>query len=101
MMMLIKPFTTTAFTVPSVCHAATHATLLTMRGGAASAFDMGLAKTRLEGLAYTTVTALLMNAGLQLFSSTPTKLEIVPHGEAGKAVKFVSQLVSSTLFYTF
>lgn len=98
-MMLIKPFTTTALTVPSVRHAATHVALFTLRGGAASVFDMGLAKTRLEGLAYTTVTALLLNAGLQLFSSTPTKLENVPDGEAGKAVKFVSQFVLS-IFHT-
>eukprot|EP00984_Skeletonema_dohrnii_P011948 scaffold4797_cov90-Skeletonema_dohrnii-CCMP3373.AAC.4 len=40
------------------------------RGGAAAAaaaFDMGLAKTRLEGLAYGTVTALITSAALNLF----------------------------------
>lgn len=41
-------------------------------------FDIGLAKTRLEGLAYSTVTSLLMNAALRLFSATPKKLEPVP-----------------------
>jgi hypothetical protein len=30
-----------------------------LRGGAAAAFDVGMAKTRLEGLAYGTVTALV------------------------------------------
>ena len=80
-------------------HAATHVALLTLRGGASSAgFDVGLAKTRLDGLAYTTVTALMLNAAIRLYSMTPTKLENVPHGEAAKAVKFVSQLSVSVSF---
>lgn len=38
-------------------HAASFA--FQLRGGAAAAFDVGMAKTRLEGLAYGTVTALV------------------------------------------
>ena len=67
------------------------------RGAAAAgaaAFDMGLAKTRLEGLAYATVTTLMLNAALRLFSSTPKKLEPVS-GDSKKArvVKFVSEKI--------
>jgi hypothetical protein len=45
-----------ALVVGATSHAAT---LSLLRGGAAAAFDMGMAKTRLEGLAYGTVTALV------------------------------------------
>ncbi|KAL7530480.1 hypothetical protein ACHAWF_003391 [Thalassiosira exigua] len=65
-----------------------------IRGGAAAAdaaFDLGLAKTRLEGLAYGTVTTLMMNAALRMFSSTPKALEAVPDDkDKAKAVRFVS-----------
>lgn len=46
------------------------------RGGATAALDLGRTKLRLEGLhQYGVVTALLMNASLRLFSSTPTTLD--------------------------
>jgi len=52
---------------------------------------MGLAKTRLEGLAYSTVTTLLMNAALRLFSATPKKIEpILDDADKAKIVRFVS-----------
>lgn len=55
-------------------------------------------KNPVSGLAYTTVTALMLNAAIRLYSMTPTKLENVPHEEAAKAVKFVSQLWVSVSF---
>lgn len=58
--------------------------LASIRGGGATAtgaFNMGLAKTRLEGLGYSTVTSLVMNAALRLFSSTPKKLMPVSEGK--------------------
>ena len=50
--------------------------LLLPRGGnvdKVATFDMALAKTRLEGLGYSAVAALLMNAALMLFSATPSR----------------------------
>lgn len=53
----------------------TSSLILLTRGGAA-AFDLARTKLRLEGLhQYGVVTALLMNAALRLFSSTPKQLE--------------------------
>ncbi|KAL7537201.1 hypothetical protein ACHAXR_009736 [Thalassiosira sp. AJA248-18] len=76
----LVPLATTA------AHAAFNLPAFAIRGGAAAAeFDMGLAKTRLEGLAYSTVTTLMMNAALRLFSSTPKKLEPIPTGNADQA----------------
>ncbi|EJK61723.1 hypothetical protein THAOC_17739, partial [Thalassiosira oceanica] len=60
--------------------------VLLPRGGnldEVAAFDMALAKTRLEGLGYSTVAALLMNAALRLFSSTPSNSLPAPPAEAG------------------
>jgi hypothetical protein len=52
-----------------------------------------LANTRLEGLAYDIVAALLLNAALALFSSTPRTLEPIPNDEkTAKAVKFNNRL---------
>jgi hypothetical protein len=67
----------------------------TIHGGAAAAagtvFNEGLAKTRLEGLAYSTVTALMIGTALSLFASTPKKLESVPDdSDKARIVKFVS-----------
>mmetsp|Transcript_7908 Transcript_7908/g.14562 ORF Transcript_7908/g.14562 Transcript_7908/m.14562 type:complete len:208 (-) Transcript_7908:429-1052(-) len=66
---------------------------LVIRGGAtagvSAAFDMGLAKTRLEGLAYGTVTSLMMNGALRLFSATPKKLLPIPDdADLAKKVRF-------------
>mmetsp|Transcript_20831 Transcript_20831/g.45231 ORF Transcript_20831/g.45231 Transcript_20831/m.45231 type:complete len:206 (-) Transcript_20831:261-878(-) len=66
---------------------------LAIRGGAtagaATAFDLGLSKTRLEGLAYGTVTSLMMNGALRLFSATPKNLMPVPDDAAlAKKVRF-------------
>lgn len=84
--MLIQPAVTVvarAFssTAPSLLASTAPATLSTAatsliaRGGA-TALDLGRTKLRLEGLhQYGVVTALLMNAALRLFSSTPKKLE--------------------------
>jgi hypothetical protein len=45
-----------------------------------SAFDVGRAKFRLEGLShYASVSALLLNAALRMFSSTPKKLDHRKH----------------------
>ena len=57
-------------------------------------FDMALAKTRLEGLGYSTVAALLMNAALRLFSSTPSDpLPSPPSGdERAGSVRFNNRL---------
>lgn len=47
-----------------------------LRGGAAAALDIGRTKMRLEGLnQYGVMTALLMNAALRLYSSTPRKID--------------------------
>jgi len=83
--MLIRPATDVVVralstTAPSLLTAAPAAvipaaTSLIARGGA-TALDLGRTKLRLEGLhQYGVVTALLMNAALRLFSSTPKKLE--------------------------
>ena len=63
-----------------------------VRGGAAAAaaFDMGLAKTRLEGLAYSTVTTLLMNTALVLFSSTKNKERFDKDGDGKSVANLVS-----------
>mmetsp|Transcript_6362 Transcript_6362/g.14673 ORF Transcript_6362/g.14673 Transcript_6362/m.14673 type:complete len:229 (-) Transcript_6362:258-944(-) len=73
--------------------------VLLPRGGnldEVAAFDMALAKTRLEGLGYSTVAALLMNAALRLFSSTPSNPLPAPPAEAGaeraRAVRFNNRL---------
>ena len=51
-------------------------TTLSLSGGSAAALDLTRVKTRLEGLSsYGVVTALIMNAGLRLYSSTPKQLE--------------------------
>lgn len=81
------------------------AQLLLLRGGdllprggnldEVAVFDMALAKTRLEGLGYSTVAALLMNAALRLFSSTPSDpLPAPPSGDerAAGAVRFNNRL---------
>lgn len=68
---------------------------LALRGGAEAlpTFDFGLANTRLEGLAYDIVAALLLNAALALFSSTPRTLEPIPTDEKrAKVVKFNNSL---------
>lgn len=80
-------------------HAAMKLPAFAIRGGsvatagATAAFDMGLAKTRLEGLAYSTVTTLLMNAALRLFSATPKKIEPIPDdADKAKIVRFNNTL---------
>lgn len=58
-------------------------------------FDMGLSKTRLEGLAYSTVTTLLMNAALRIFSGTPKTLRPIPEDadeDAARKVRFNNAL---------
>eukprot|EP00581_Thalassiosira_minuscula_P008777 CAMPEP_0183702404 /NCGR_PEP_ID=MMETSP0737-20130205/514_1 /TAXON_ID=385413 /ORGANISM="Thalassiosira miniscula, Strain CCMP1093" /LENGTH=166 /DNA_ID=CAMNT_0025929003 /DNA_START=53 /DNA_END=550 /DNA_ORIENTATION=- len=62
-------------------HGAFNLRSLAIRGGAtagAAAFDMGLSKTRLEGLAYGTVTSLMMNGALRLFAGTPKDIKRIP-----------------------
>ena len=73
--------------------------VLLPRGGnldEVATFDTALAKTRLEGLGYSTVAALLMNAALRLFSSTPSNpLPITPaDADAGRVgvVRFNNRL---------
>jgi hypothetical protein len=87
----LKPFTSLT-TQPAVFKLPAFA----IRGGEAApagTFDMGLAKTRLEGLAYSTVTTLMLNAALRLFSSTPKKLESIPDDpDKAKVVKLNNSL---------
>jgi hypothetical protein len=65
----------------------------TIHGGATAAFNMGLAKTRLEGLAYSTVTTLMLNVAIKLFFSTPKKLESIPDDpDKAKVVKLNNSL---------
>ena len=52
---------------------------------------MGLAKTRLEGLAYSTVTTLLMNTALVLFSSTKKKETFDKDGDGKNVANSVSR----------
>lgn len=65
-----------------------------LRGGAndaSSSFDFDLANTRLEGLGYDIIAALILNAALALFSSTPRTLEPIPENkDKAKVVKLVS-----------
>lgn len=71
--------------------------LFVIRGGGdvAAGFDVGMAKTRLEGLAYSTVTTLMLNAALRLFSATPKSLKEVPQdgGKEARLIKFVSTIL--------
>ena len=70
--------------------------MLTMmlRGGATEpSFNFDLANARLEGLGYDIVAALILNAALQLFSSTPRAFEPIPDDALDKKariIKFVS-----------
>lgn len=51
-------------------------TVVRLRGGQATLFDMARVKTRLEGLsAYSVISTLMLNVSLRLFTSTSTKLE--------------------------
>lgn len=104
--MMLRPLLTPLASTAASHHATKAFSVLpatfAIRGGAAEAaavaFDMGLAKTRLEGLAYSTVTTLLMNAALRLFSSTPKKVEPVPDdSEKAGAVRFVSMRLITTV----
>lgn len=55
--------------------------------------DMGLTKTRLEGWAYATVSSLMMNGALRLFSATPKKIEPIPDdADKAKAVRLNNSL---------
>lgn len=63
-----------------------------LRGGAQE-FNMGLVKTRLDGLGYPTVTTLMIGAGLGLFGATPRTLEPIPDDpEKAKGVKLNNAL---------
>ncbi len=97
-MMLLRPLLSQAPVVATAAPTTFNLPVFAIRGGAAAAaasFDMGLAKTRLEGLAYSTVTTLMLNAALRLFSTTPKKLEPLPDDASkSKVVKFVSTLSS-------
>jgi biopolymer transport protein ExbB/TolQ len=67
-------------------------------GNDSTTFDEGSAKTRLAGLAYNTVTALLLNAALGLFAATPKTLEPIPDDPIeAKHVQFVSVARSNML----
>lgn len=97
--MILNPLTHIAPTIPAVAANAAFkppTAALVARGGAAATaavFDAGLANTRLEGLAYSTVTTLMMSASMTLFSATPKNLESIPDdGEKAKVARFVSLL---------
>jgi hypothetical protein len=79
------------------------AVALQVRGGDESfveAFDMELAKLRMEGLAYDIVAALMLNAALQLFSSSPRTLEPIPSDpQKAKAVKFVGSVFCTKCYF--
>ena len=85
-----------AFKLPTAFSLNQGAAALVVRGGAAAtaaAFDAGLAKTRLEGLAYSTVTTLMMSASMGLFGSTPKTLDPIPGDEEkAKMARIVSLL---------
>lgn len=69
--------------------AGTHHALM-LRGGAAATavFDMGLAKTRLEGLAYGTVTALVTQAALHLFKAVDgNNKKVMPNDKFNNILK--------------
>jgi len=73
------------------------ATAVALRGGSTESplsgldnFDIGRAKIRLDELtSFGVVTALLMNAGLRLYSSTPTNIECGRSHHLDNAVKIV------------
>ena len=97
--MILNPLTHIAPTIPAAAANAAFkppTASLVARGGAAATaavFDAGLANTRLEGLAYSTVTTLMMSASMTLFSATPKNLESIPDdGEKAKVARFVSLL---------
>ena len=65
-------------TLPNTVTAVGHAVLssVALRGGGADALDLARVKSRLEGLhTHGVVTALMMNAALRIFSSTPKTMK--------------------------
>lgn len=94
--MMLHPLIPLSPLIAAANHATFNLPAFAIRGGAtagAAAFDMGLAKTRLEGLAYSTVTTLMMNSALRLFSSTPKKLKPIPDdAEEASIVRFDNYL---------
>lgn len=75
------------------------ATCLISRGGANAALDLARTKLRLEGLhQYGVVTALLMNAALRLFSSTPKKLSNDDSLQDKMKMAFVGCVATTVVF---
>jgi len=67
-----------------------------LRGGAQQALDLTRAKIRIEGLtSYGVIAALLMNAGLRLYSSTPKNLEFGKRNENVAKLIFCASMVVS------
>ena len=85
----------------AVIPAAATSLLMIVRGGTANtAFVLGRTKLRLEGLhQYGVVTALLMNAALRLFSSTPKKLNNDDSFE-DKVKMFFTAFVATTVVFS-
>ncbi len=68
-------------------HAALRLPAFVIRGGAtagAAAFDVGLENTRLDGLAYSTISAFLMTFAIDLLVIAPRNIERLPDGDTSK-----------------